>query len=257
MPLKPITVESVNRICALVIGPSGIGKTSLIRTIYGQTWDPETRTWRDPEQNKPAPPCCVVNAEAGMLGVRDLVVAGLVKGFEVSSLDDFQDVYTYLVSPEGREEFGGGWVFIDSLTEISDRCNKHFKAKYPDKAKTFDRWDDYQILMTSLIKGFRDATDFNVVFTCLPLVEKDEANRRYVGPNVTGNALRQLLVSFFDEVFYMTNILGEDETEYRAFITGPYERFPGKDRSGRLALIEKPDLRHIYQKIIGENNGKA
>lgn len=252
MALKPITVESVNRICVLVIGPSGIGKTSLIRTIYGQTWDPEVGAWMNPDQDAPTPPCCVINAEAGLLAVRDLVATGLVQGFDVTSLDDFQEVYEYLVSPKGKETYGGGWIIIDSLTEISDRCNKHFKAKYPQKEKTFDRWDDYQILMTTLIKGFRDATDYNVVFTCLPLIDKDEANRRFVGPNVTGNALRQILVSFFDEVFYFTHIQGEDGAEYRAFITGPYERFPGKDRSGRLSLIEKPDLMHVYRKIIGE-----
>lgn len=237
MPLKPIAVESVNRICALVVGPSGIGKTSLIRTIMNAD---------------SSPPCCVVSAEAGLLSVRELILEKRVTGFEVESLEDFQDVYTYLISAEGKKQFGGGWVFIDSLTEISDRCNKYFKSKYPQKEKTYDRWDDYQLLMTTLIKAFRDAKDYNVVCTCLPVVEKDENNRRFIGPNVVGNALRQILTSFFDEVFYMTNIQGDDGQEYRTFITGPFERYPGKDRSGKLNLFEPPNLSHVYQKIIGE-----
>lgn len=247
--LKPITIESVSRICALVIGPSGIGKTSLIWTLFGYRWD---GGWVPPE--RPVQwPCCVVSAEAGLLSVRKLVADGLVEGYEVGSLDDFRDVYDHLCGRHGRERYAGGWIFVDSLTEISDRCNKHFKEKYPQKEKSFDRWDDYQMLMTTLIKGFRDATAFNVVFTALPLVDKDEHNRRFIGPNVTGNNLRQLLTSFFDEVFYYTNIPGDDGTEYRTFITGPYERYPGKDRSGRLNLFEPPDLLHIHRKILGDN----
>jgi len=252
MPLKPISKESVNRFCGLVIGAPGIGKTSLIKTLFGYTWDLEAGAWRTPEEAE-QPPVCVVSAEAGLLSVQDLVIEGKVEGFEVTSLDDFRDVYEYLTAnPEAQTRYGGGWVFIDSLTEISDRCNKHFKDKYPQKEKAFDRWDDYQALMTTLIKGFRDATAFNVVFTCLPLVDKDENNRRFVGPNVTGNSLRQLLTSFFDEVFYFTNIQADDGMEFRTFITGHYERFPGKDRSGKLALFEPPNLLHIHRKILGK-----
>jgi len=249
MPLKPITPESAERFCGLVIAPAKMGKTSLIRTVLGQEFDIALKRWIEKEPKGSEEGVCVLAAEPGLLCVRDLVKARKVEGFEIGSLADFKEAYELLsTSEEAKGRFD--WIFIDSLTEISDRCNKYMKDKYPEKQKTYDRWDDYAILMTTLIKGFRDLRDYNVVFTCLPTVEKDDENRRFIGPNIVGKSLRELLVSFFDEVFYMTNFQAEDGSEYRAFVTQPWERFPAGDRSGKLSLIEKPDLAYIRDRIL-------
>jgi hypothetical protein len=104
--------------------------------------------------------------------------------------------------------------------------------------------------MTTLIKGFRDLKSYSVVFTCLPTVEKDEANRRFVGPAVAGTSLKERLTSYFDIVLYMTSQKTDEGAEYRCFITQPIDRYPAKDRSGRLNTIEKPDLSHIKNKIM-------
>jgi hypothetical protein len=252
MALKPIAPESTERFCGLVIAPAKMGKTSLIRTVLGQVYDIPTKKWGSKEGNGVEERVCVLSAESGLLCIRDLIKAGKVEGFEIGSLDDFKEAYNLLATDqEFKKRYQ--WVFIDSLTEISDRCNKYMKDKYPEKNKTFDRWDDYTILMTTLIKGFRDLTDYNVIFTCLPTFEKDQDNRRYAAPNIVGKGLKELLTSFFDEVFYMKNFQAEDGTEYRAFITQPWEEFPAGDRSGKLDLVEKPDLAYIRSKILNGN----
>jgi len=230
MALKQISIETTTRFIALVIGQSGIGKTSLLRTL---------------PQGEPV---FVVSAEAGLLCVRDLVECGRVQGVEVSSFADLAEVYTYLVSPQAEAY---KWIFIDSLTEIAARCIEAMKAKYPSKADSFNLWGEYSDKMTALIKAYRDLRAFNVVFTCLDATEKDETNRRYVGPSISGSGLKDRLSSFFDEVFHMVSLPDSEGKERRALITQPWERYQAKDRSGKLALVESPHLGQIKAKIFG------
>jgi hypothetical protein len=147
-------------------------------------------------------------------------------------------------------------VFVDSLTEISSRVVEALKLKYTSKADSYQLWGDYNDTMTLIIKAFRDIKYFNVVFTALETVEKDELNRRYVAPAIAGTQIKDRLTSFFDEVLYMTTIKSEDGTERRVFITQPYDRYPAKDRSGKLDLIEKPDLAYIRTKILNNDDPK-
>jgi hypothetical protein len=245
MALKPINPESVERICALIVGRYGLGKTSLLRTVLGQEYD--GGKWI--QAHETGEKVCVLSAESGLLAVRDLVKAGLVEGYEIGSLQDFKEAYTMLSTiPEMKERYR--WVFIDSLSEISQRCDSVMRDKYPDSAKTFKRWDDYADTMTRTIKNFRDLTDYNVVFTCLETIEKDDANRRFAAPDVVGRGLKEKLPSFFDEVFYMRLVQDDQGGEHRVLYTQPVNEYPAKDRSGKLATIEKPNLLAIKNKIL-------
>ena len=233
--LKPITQESADRVCALVIGKAGIGKTSLLRTITNGSGDKT----------------CVLSAEAGLLCVRDLVKAGVVEGFEIYSLKDLKEAYEMLSSKQEMKD-RYDWIFIHSLTEISSRCVEAMKAKYPSAGDSFKLWGDYTDTMTALIKGFRDLQDYSVVFSCLPTVEKDENNRRFIGPAVAGTQLKERLPSYFDEVFYMEAQTDDEGNETRVFITQPSDTLPAKDRSGKLDTIETPDLNAVKTKIMEE-----
>ena len=224
--MRKISVESLNRMTALVIGKAGIGKTSLLRTI--------------PEGEK----VCVLSAESGLLCVRDLVLSGKVEGFEISNFEELKQALSFFQSGRGDEY---QWIFIDSLTEIAARCVESVKEKYINSKDTFKMWGEYNDMLTKIIKDFRDLTSHSVVFTCLPSIEKDEENRRYIGPSMSGSQLKERLTSYFDEVFYMM----PHESGPRIFITQPDDtRIPAKDRSGKLNSIEKPDLGWIKNKIM-------
>lgn len=248
--LKPITQETANRFAGLIIGQSGIGKTSLLRTIMGQTFDVARNGWI--QEENPIGRVCVLSAESGLLCVRDLVQAGYVEGFEIGSLSDFREALQVLSHPDSQAKYQ--WIFIDSLTEIASRCVEAMKAKYPDKKDSFPMWGEYTDTMTAMIKAFRDMTAYNIVFLSLDSVEKDELNRRFVGPDIAGNGLKQRLPSYFDEVIYLALFRDEQGRPYRAFVCHPTEKFPAKDRSGRLEPIEKPCLRNIFKKIISGGN---
>lgn len=232
MALNFITPASANRMTALVIGQAGIGKTSLLRTI--------------PDDE----PVCTLSAEAGLLCVRDLVQSGQVTGLEIRSLAEFQEALSALKSTEWKDAYR--WIFIDSLTEIASRCVEEFRRRYPDKKDSFNLWGGYTDTMTALIKGFRDLTDYNVVFTCLESVDYDEVKRRHIGPDIQGRQLKERLTSYFDEVFYMTTLPDVNGVAQRVFFTQPRPGQPGKDRSGKLDEIEAPNLAAIKTKILGD-----
>ena len=245
MPLNIITPQSANRFCCLVVGQAGTGKTSLLRTILGQEYDQESRAWkqiREPEER-----VLTLSAESGLLCVRDLVEQGLIEGYEIGSLQDFREAQAMLMTPEFREHYG--WVFIDSLTEISSRCVEAMRLKYQSSSDTFKMWGEYNEVMTLMIKAFRDMRDYNVVFTCLESAESDENRRRYLAPAISGSQLKERLTSYFDEVFHMTETTSEDGNVWRIFHTAQPVGL-AKDRSGRLAPVEKPNLQSIKHKIL-------
>lgn len=76
MALKKINIENASRFCALVIGPAGIGKTSLLRTILGQCYD-QDQGWVQCQE--PTGRVLTLSAESGLLCVRDLIAAGGVR----------------------------------------------------------------------------------------------------------------------------------------------------------------------------------
>lgn len=247
MALKAITPQSANRMAVLVIGPAGIGKTSLLRTVCGQYYDTATGQWHTYEGIEPEK-VCVLSAESGLLCVRDLVQAGTVEGFEIGSLQEFQEAQRMCVSEEFKAR-GYRWIFIDSLTEIASRCAEAMQAKYPGKNDSFKMWGEYNAVMTDIIKAFRDLQDYNVVFTCLEGVDKDEYNARHLVPDISGSGLKNRLTSYFDEVFHMERRKLEDGTMQTIFSTASPTGL-AKDRSGKLAAFEMPNLLGIQHKIM-------
>lgn len=248
MALKKITPQSTDRLACLVIGPAGIGKTSLIRTLCGEGYDSEKKEWIKYEKVNPEK-VCVLSAEAGLLSVRELVVAGQVEGYEIGSLEDFQDAQIMCMSPDFKKQ-GYRWIFIDSLTEISSRCSEALQKRYPLKSDSFKMWGEYNQILTDIIKAFRDMSEYNIVFTCLEGRDKDNEGISRLVPDIAGSGVKNRLVSYFDEVLYMQSIRGQDGKTQTWFSTSAPIGM-AKDRSGKLDAFEIPNLLSIQHKILG------
>lgn len=244
MALTRITPQSTDRICALLLGPAGIGKTSQIRCLLGQ----EFKDGQWVESGLPPEKPLVLSAESGLLSCRDLVAAGKVDGFEIRNLDEFKEALQWCQGPEFKAA-GFQWIFIDSLTEISARCAESLQQEFPSKADSFKLWGKYNSIMTDIVKTFRDLPTASVVFSCLIATEKDEFSRRFQVPDVAGSSFKGRLTSYFDESIVMEKVKMEDGGEYLAFRTTDANGL-AKDRSGKLNPLEKPNLLNVKRKIV-------
>jgi hypothetical protein len=235
--MRKLKLNKLNRVSILVYGEPGIGKTSLLRTI--------------PKNER----ACVLSAESGLLSIRDLVLNKTVEGFEIESFQEMYEAFD-LLSEEKKAKAKFKWIFIDSLSEISQKCYDSYKELHPKKKDSFKLWEEYQASLLKLIKNFRDIEHYNIVFTCLASTARDDDGYRFIHPEINGNSLKQKLAAYFDEVFYMTIHEDEEKGKRRIFITEPAEsedgRVTAKDRSGALKPIEKPDLSAIIGKILNK-----
>lgn len=221
---------------ALVFAPPGHGKTFLSTTTGAKT--------------------LIISAESGLLSIRghdidvwDVTIDAnkkpIPKDDPAARLKRLEEIYDILVKGTDHK-----WVFIDSITEVSDIVLAILNKAYPDPKDGLVKWGHMLRKMTEFVKGFRDLAQYNVVFTALDDVEKDENNRRFQTIDVHGKTARRL-PGWFDEVFY----LQVDENGARSLITQPTPKMKCKDRSGKLAAVEPPNMAYIAEKILSAGKG--
>lgn len=233
MKIQNTKTYHLDRLKFLVYGAPGVGKTSLAGTIDGRV--------------------LLISAEAGTLCLahKDIDVIDVTvdeKGNQVDKehrIDRFGKIYQYLIQPEAREKYD--WIFIDSLTEVSQNLLEMLMEQMSGEKDGFKMWGEYAKRARGLIKSFRDLPFYNVVFTALETEDRDENNRRLMRVDMQGKIGKQL-PAFFDEVFWMHS---DPETSVRMLTTKQTDREVAKDRSGKLDMNEPPDLGAIFKKISG------
>ena len=215
----------------LVHGPAGAGKTVLCATT-GQ-----------------ADKTLILSAEAGLLSLRRLVRenAALEKTTvaTINSIEDLREAYRHL---KGDHPFT--WVCLDSISEIAEQVLNHEKSKTKDGRAAYGALND---TMLEMLRAFRDLP-VNVYMSCKQERETDDdTGKVFYVPSMPGKRLSQGISYLFDEVFAL-RIDRDESGPYRALVCRPDGKYEAKDRSGALAAIEQPSLKHIYDTIM---NGGA
>lgn len=238
---------------ALILGPAGVGKTSLLRTIA-----PERVLFLD--------------FESGDLAVQDVEVdqvrpktwqecrdlACILGGFNPVLPDTA--IYSEAHFKAVSEKYGPALdkydtFFIDSITVAARLCFKWCEQEpesFSDKTGAKNLLGTYGLLgreMLGWLTQLQHARSKNVIFVCLLDKVTDDFNRVHWTPQIEGSKIGRELPGIVDEVLTLQVLKSEDGTNYRAFVTSPENEwgFPAKDRSGRLDPIVEPNLTKLFE----------
>jgi hypothetical protein len=209
----------------LVYGRPGIGKTRLIST---------------------APSPVIFSAEAGLLTLNQFNLPFVA----IKSLPDLYDAWRWTTQSAEAKQFQT--ICLDSLSEIAEVFLLDSKVAMK-KAKIDLRQSYGEMLdrMMELVRQFRDLPGKHVYFTAKQETSEVGMN----GPSMPGRKLGPNLPYYFDLVFQL-----ERETNtnppYHYLRTQPDIMNTAKDRSGRLDPIERPDLTHIFNKVLTQAPAK-
>jgi phage nucleotide-binding protein len=218
--LKRTRDLSRNGVKLLVYGAAGAGKTSLIRTL---------------------PNPIVLSAEGGLLSIQDADLPYI----EIATMDDLRQAYSFVVSEEGAEFQS---VALDSISEIAEVVLNAEKKVAKDPRQAYGAMQEQ---VGDLIRAFRDLPGKHVYMSAKLEKSQDEMGRMLYAPSMPGNKVGQSLPYFFDEVLALRVEKDAEGNTQRALMCDTDGLWQAKDRSGKLAAWEAPDLGAIIEKIGG------
>lgn len=251
---------------ALIAGPAGVGKTSLLRTL-----DPKTTLF--------------VDLEAGDLSVQDVPADTM----RPKTWTECQDLAAFLAGPNPAlpaaacysqahydrvlAEMGGtakelekyDTYFIDSITVAGRLCFR-WATQQPEafndkgKADTRGAYGLHGREMIAWLSQLQHARAKNVIFVSILEKITDDFNVATWQLQIDGSKTGRELPGIVDQVItYQLVKFDENEPAERCLICQqPNDwAYPAKDRSGRLDTFEKPDLGELIAKITAPAKASA
>ena len=277
MALKIITAderlsEAQSKTTMAIFGPSGVGKTSLLKTL-------------------PAEETLCIDLEAGMKSVQDwsgdsipvrtfadaIDIACLVGGVDPAVQSDAffsQAHYQHLAS--SYPDLVGliaskRTIFVDSITDLTRQAMAWAKTRpeaFSEKTGKPDTRGAYGLLareVIGLLKHLQHAEAKTVIFVGILEKVTDEFNRTTWQPQMEGGKAGRELPGIVDQVISMSFFAADgdgwrhdpERGEVRRLICRAGNPFalPAKDRSGRLDVTEPPDLGALISKINTTKKG--
>jgi hypothetical protein len=247
---------------ALIVGPAGVGKTTLLRTV-----DPASTLF--------------VDLEAGDLAIQDLQVDTL----RPRTWEDCRNVACFLSGPNPalpptavysqahydaiKDEFANAKLakyetyFIDSITVAGRLCFKWCEQQ-PESFNERGKKDvraTYGLMgreMISWLTTLQHTRSKNVIFVGILENLKDEFNVTSWQLQIEGGKTGKELPGIVDQIATLNFIDFGDGNLVRALICtqpNPFS-YPAKDRSGRLEQIEEPHLGKWLAKLTGNGARK-
>lgn len=250
--------RDVTNIKALIFGDSGIGKTTMLRTL------PEDKT-------------LIVTAERSLLPLRN-------DNYGVVELDGWNDVIDLAaaLADEARVDklkqslsdsaiTQVRYVAIDSLSALSYMCKKSIlevdrrvltrertggKRDSPEKTygdqMDMEAWGLYRTRMSAIINSFVHLP-YHIIFTCVSQWTEDKTSGAIMRTPGLNGKLAMECPEWFDLVLHMEDTKDEEGKPARVVRTLHSDNILAKDASGVLEQFEPVDWSHIFSKILKTN----
>lgn len=240
---------------AVILGPSGIGKTTLLKTL-----DPKKTLFFDLEAGSLA----VEGWEGDEVRPRTWddcrTLAALIAGPNPALREDqsySKAHFDHVNKDNAAAQFASyETIFIDSITVAGRLCFQWAQGQpeaYSEKTGKRDTRGAYGLHgreMLAWLTQLQHARDRNIVFVGILDQKEDDYGRTQWVAQIEGSKVGRELPGIVDQVITYQEIQAED-AKFRGLVcTSPNPwGYPAKDRSGRLTQIEKPHLGELFAKI--------
>jgi len=255
-------LKLVPKVNIALFGPAGVGKTTQARTL-----DPKSTLF--------------VDLEAGTLAIQDWAgdvvdVRAIAQEYNKYPWEIARALALYIGGHDPSDANGAyskpvydavskafapielskyETIFIDSITVASRECFKWCKVQPEtfNKDGKPDTRGAYGLLGQEMIRWLTHLQHApkSIVVSGILDMEVDDLKRVSWVPQVEGSKTGRELPGIFDQVITLQNFKTEDGQLYRAFCCQQQNAwgYPAKDRSGRLEMLEAPDLGALIKKI--------
>ena len=241
---------------ALILGPSGIGKTSLLRTL-----DTETTLFFDLEAGDLAVEGVPVDTVQPRTWDECRTLAALIGGPNPALRPEqpySEAHYKHCVAKaEGGPDLSRyRTVFVDSITVAGRLCFQWAQGQpeaVSEKTGKPDVRGAYGLHgreMMAWLSHLQHARGLNIIFVGILERKEDDYGRAQWVPQIEGSKVGREIGGIVDQVITMQEVAAEDR-RFRAFICQSLNEwgYPAKDRSGRLDLMEPPHLGKLLEKV--------
>ena len=241
---------------AVILGPSGIGKTTLLKTL-----DAKTTLFFDLEAGDLAVEGWQGDAIRPRTWAECRNLAALIAGPNpaLRPEQNYSQAHFDEVNSDGAAASFDAYstIFIDSITVAGRLCFQWAQGQpeaFSEKTGKPDTRGAYGLHgreMVAWLSQLQHARNKTVVFVGILDQKEDDYGRTQWVAQIEGSKVGREMPGIVDQVISYQELQTDDGVKYRGLVcTSPNPwGYPAKDRSGRLEMIEKPHLGELFAKI--------